>query len=613
MIFTFLPEYISAQQLYYPLSFRKALKAGTRTETGLPGKNYWQNKADYDLNIHFNPADRMIKGSEVVTYYNNRNDTLHKIVFRIYPDYYKKGVLRDYALNPQDETNGLSIDKMIVGKDVLDAASEATIERFGTLMNVMTTVLPHSKIDITVDWHYILNKGSHMRTGAIDESSFFIAYCFPRIAVYDDIEGWDESEYLGTLEPYADFGNFKLAITVPENFMVWSTGELANPEEVMHLNIYKKWLFAQKSNLIDIITEDDIRAKKVTASNAWNTFRFNATDVPDVAFAVSDHYIWNGGSVTSKDKKRNIFVSAAFNPEHKDYREVSSFAKQSIQLMSSFMPGIDYPYPQLTVVDGMDQMEFPMIINDNPIEDRTETITLVVHEVYHTLLPFYTGCNQTRYAWMDEAWATLSEWIVSPEIDSTIMDDYGLPRMLRASGNEWDVPVIYPSTEWHRSYSNNAYAKPGFALRFLREMITPEKFNKCIQHFVEVWKGKHPTPWDYFHCFNTAAGVDLNWYWKAWFYDDGEADTGIESVKPKGNNLEITMILKGNKPVPLYINLYGEKGLIKSEYKDAGIWQHANGRVTFTVPDNMLYNSIEVKGFMVPDVDESDNMKIIAR
>lgn len=601
---------LEAQELHYPLSFKKALKKGTRTETGKPGTAYWQNGADYELNITFDPATRLLTGNANIVYYNNSPDTLDKIVFRNYPDYYKKDALRDFWIAAEDEGEGLKVDSFFI--DGSNAAKAIT--RDETLMDIKTMVLPKTAVKLKIKWHYILNKGSHVRTGAIDESTFFIAYCYPRIAVYDDLEGWDRTQYHGTLEPYTDFGNFNLNVTVPENFMVWSTGELLNAKEVLHASIYNKLNDAIKGKFQDIITVDEIRNKKVTAPNIWNTFRFSAINVPDVAFALSDHYKWNGGSIKSNDGRKKIFISSAYNPEHKNYEEITSFAKKTVELMGSVMPAVEYPYPHITIIDGLDQMEFPMIVNDNPIEDRHEAIELTVHEIYHTLLPFYTGCNQSRYAWMDEGWATMSEWIISPMIDSTIVNLFGKDRVLKSMGTEYDVPLIFPSTEWHRCYSMNAYAKPAYALLYLREMLGKESFNKCFSYFIETWKGRHPSPWDFFYCFNYASGKDLNWFWQSWFYEPGEMDIAIESAKLNGKKIDIAVRIKGNKPVPLYISLLNNKGEVVSKViQSPEIWKSSNGRAVVAINDHAGASTLEIKNIYVPDIDESDNKIVILR
>jgi Peptidase family M1 domain len=611
LILSFLTT-LHAQPLYQPVSFRKALKNETRTITGQPGKNYWQNKANYDLEITFNPENLLLSGTAVIEYFNNSNDTLKKIVFRNYPDFYKKDALRDYRIEAADENDGLTLVRIGMGNKSIDMSDNDAFERQGTLMIIYEKVLPHSKININLDWHYTLNKGSHVRTGVIDESSYFISYCFPRIAVYDDLEGWDESEYLGQREPYADFGDFILAVTVPQHYMVWATGILSNPEQVLHENIYKKFMRAQNGEFLDVISKEDIEKKLVTQPKTWNRFLFTANNVSDVAFAISDHYIWNGGALYPNDTIYKVFISSAYRPDHTDYKEVTSFTKQTVQLMSESFPAVAFPFPQVTIIDGLDQMEFPMIVNDNPLESRDETIELVTHEIAHMYMPFYCGTNQTRYSWMDEGWATISEWILSPGIDSSIVDLFGRTRMLKASGSEWDVPLIIPSTEWSRSYSNNSYAKPAYAFYFLREMLGKEIFNKCIAHFFSQWKWKHPSPWDFFYSFNTAAEIDLNWYWKAWFYDFGEVDTGIESVKAKGKNLEVAVVLKGSKPVPLHIKLFQKDVEVMSYTKKASVWKNSK-RITFLIPDNLKADRLEITDIMVPDIYEKDNSYNIQR
>ncbi len=596
-----------AQELYHPLNFRNSVKKGARTVYGKPGPDYWQNSSDYTIDVKFNPETRIVSAKAVITYENNSEDTLRKIVLRNYPDFYRKDAMRDYYASDADEGDGLILDSVYVNGQLF---SEKKIDRDLTLMKVFTNLAPNSSVTLKIVWHYTLNAGSHVRMGKIDESSFFLAYFFPRIAVYDDMEHWDESQYAGKLEPYQDFDNFKVSVTVPRNFVVWCTGELQNAKDVFQDEVLKKFNEAHQSDeFIEIISSDDLKSNRVTANNEWNTYIYNAKNVTDVAFAVSDHYKWKAGSLYSRRNDRRIFLGAAFHESHTDFEEVPYFTRETMRYMADSFPGVDYPYPTMTVVDGLDQMEFPMIINDNPLEDRAEAIELTIHEVLHTLLPFYTGCNQTRYAWMDEGWSTFSEWIISPMIDSTIYNSFGFPRMLRMSGQEWDVPLIVPSTEWNKSYSANAYSKPAFCFYYLREILGKEVFNKCWQTFIQNWKGKHPTPWDFFYSFNTASGKNLNWYWKAWFYDSGEMDLKIVSAVAVRNEVTVVAEIKG-KPVPLYISVFKEGKIIESLVKSPELWQSGN-RISFKLKSEG--DSLKISNSRVPDVNESDNVIRILR
>jgi peptidase M1-like protein len=626
-------SYGQQEDLYIPRNIQKAFDNGTRAPDGKPGKNYWQNFADYDLKIKFNPKSRLVEGTEFVTYYNKSPDTLKQIIIRLYPDFYKKGNLRDYPVDVKDESEGVTIEKLILndvtfstsekgpqnvfvsGYDLNDSipagfANENRTYLSGTNLTIQgKAILPEQTSKLEIKWHYTLNKGSHVRTGQVDDGAFFIAYCFPRIVVYDDIDGWDENKYLGNNESYFDFGDFKAEITVPKNYTVWATGELQNANEIFRESIVQKINSAKVSDkIVNVIDSLDLRNKNIFVSNKWNTFKFKAAHVPDFTFAVSNHYLWQSGSiVVDSVSKRRAVINTVFDKNHLDYFEVYDFSRKTIEVMSFDFPGVAFPYPHITIFDGLDQMEYPMMINDNPEKDRKESITLTDHEIFHTLFPFYMGTNQTKYAWMDEGWATVGEWYISSKIDSSVLDTWGVSAVKATSGKEYDLPLIIPSTETKESYYINAYPKPALVYWYLKDMLGDSLFRKSIQHYMNSWNGKHPLPWDFFNAVNTASGMDLNWFWKAWFYDYGAIDLGIKKVIVKDSAYDVIVEMKGNKPAPVFLNVEFRDGMKKIIHQSALVWKSGNKEFIISINEHKSVSKITLHDSYVPDVNEKDN------
>jgi hypothetical protein len=290
--------------LYIPRNVQKAFNNKTRSLDGRPGINYWQNRADYNINIAFNPGTRLVEGKEKINYFNNSPDTLNEIIVHLFPNFFKKGNPRDFAINSEDEGNGVVIEKISYnGKGVDTGAISKFIEYRGTDLKLKLTspILPKRNAEFSFDWNYILNKESDVRTGTIDSSTFFIAYFFPHIAVYDDIDGWNDFQYTGGVEFYNDFADFDVSITVPKDYIVRATGELQNPEEVLTDKYVKRYRSALTSDtIIRIIDSNDIVLKNITSSKAKNTWKFKADNVTDFAFAMSDHYLWDGISNDGK-------------------------------------------------------------------------------------------------------------------------------------------------------------------------------------------------------------------------------------------------------------------------------------------------------------------------
>lgn len=603
---------LAKAQLPVDAVFENAFKKETRNVNGAPGKNYWQNTANYDLKIDFNPITRLVKGVVEIQYTNNSPDTLKEIWFKIYPNLYKKGVNSKSKINERDLGNGITITSISLNNKPKDIG---TLITEGTNMHTEVEALSKGKsIKFKIAYNYILNKGSHIRTGQVDEGAHFLAYFFPRIAVYDDIDGWNKIPYSGSEEFYNDFCNFKAAITVPKNYSVWATGDLLNANEVFTKEVYKKYQLANKSDqTIDVIDSANLVQNNVTAPNTLNTFKFEANNVVDFAFATSNHYVWKSNSLVVDPKTgRRTRVDAVFNPKHKDYYEVIDFARKTVYAMSYIFPKWPFPYSHETVFDGLDQMEYPMMVNDNPTNSKFDAITLTDHEIFHTMFPFYMGINETKYAWMDEGWATMGEWLISPLIDSTIVDDYGVAPTGSSSGSKDDSPIMTLTTELKGAASfTNSYPKPGFGYLFIKDYLGDELFTKALHHYISNWNGKHPMPYDFFYSMNTGAGKNLDWFWKRWFFEGGVTDMAIKLVTKTDDGYAIEIENKSNKPLPIDLLITYNDGSSEKVHHTIGVWENEFKTITSTVKTTKQMFKVVMKSDHVPDKNRSDNTFIV--
>jgi hypothetical protein len=577
----------------------------TRSLDGNPGVNYWQNKADYSINIDFNPNNRLLNGFEEINYFNNSNDTLYEIVFKLYPNIYKKGSPRLMKFEDEDTNDGMNIENMTINNSVVDAKNWFIN---ATNMSVrIKPLLPKQSLNFKIKFSYTLNKGSHMRTGQVDEGAFFIAYFFPRIAVYDDIEGWNRNQYLGTQEFYNDFCDFKTSITLPNNYMVWGTGDLKNCNEVYNEKYCSRIQQAEsQDDLIFIIDKEDLKNGNITKSTSpTNTWKFNAENVTDIAIAFSNHYLWQSSSlVVDKKTNRRTRVDAVFNEIHKDYFLVASDARKTVEAMSFNFPKWPYPYNHETVFDGLDQMEYPMMVNDNPVEDREESIELTDHEIFHTMFPFYMGINETKYGWMDEGWATIGEWLISPMIDPKIIDLYGIDRTAITSGTEIDLPITTLTTQLSgEAMFINSYPKPAFGYLYVKDMLGDDLFYKGLHNYIAKWNGKHPMPNDFFYSMNSGSGKNLNWFWKKWFFEGGVLDLAIKNVKGK----QITIENKGNKPLPIDVEINYVDGSSEKIHNSIEAWKNGNKTVILTIKGTKKIKNVVLGSTYVPDSNKKDN------
>ncbi|MFZ0456430.1 MAG: hypothetical protein WAM24_21960, partial [Ignavibacteriaceae bacterium] len=392
---------------FMPLNIKNAYKNETRSTSGLPGKNYWQNSSDYNIKVQIIPSEYILKGIEKIKYSNNSPDTLWNLVIRLYQNFNKIGGSRNQNLDSGAITKGDIIEYLSINNKKLDPEDVNRIEIRGTNMfvNLTKPVLPGSKTELEIRWHFQIPKYPNPRMGAYDSTSYFIAYWYPQISVYDDIDGWDIFEYVGEQEFYNDFNSYDVEITVPNNIAVWSTGTLQNPAEVLtekYLSRYKQAL--SSDDVIHIISAEDLQNNNIfNSEDETNSWHYKADNIPDFAFALSDHYLWDGVSlVADKNSNKRIYIASAFRAASMDFYNVADITRKALDYYSNELPGVPFPYPGMTVYNGAGGMEFPMMVNDESTTDFISTVGLTTHELAHTYFPFYMGINERKYAWMDE-------------------------------------------------------------------------------------------------------------------------------------------------------------------------------------------------------------------
>ncbi|NVO10689.1 MAG: M1 family metallopeptidase [Bacteroidales bacterium] len=580
---------------FVPINIQKAYSKKTRSFDGKPGIVYWQNRSDYKIKVALNPKSLLVEGEETITYLNNSPDTLRRIIFHLFPNMYKKGNMRDTDIDPADESDGLVIDKMAVnGKEVPISLSSDFIYIEHTLLrlNLETPLKPQKQTSIDISWHYTLNKGSQIRTGEVDSTSFFIAYFFPRIAVYDDIDGWNYYKYTSDSEFYNEFGNFDVSISMPKNYLVWATGVLKNPEEVLNDKYLNRYKAANQSNVImHIVDTADLKLRDFTKSDT-NTWKFKAENVTDFVFGTSNHYLWDATSIIVDSKTgRKLFLDAAYNKDSKDFYNVISIARQSVELMCNSFPGYPFPFPKETVFNGLSEMEYPMMANDRSSDDIHYTTDLTAHEIFHSYFPFYCGFNEVNYAWMDEGITSFATYQMVSTMDSgyekvCYIDEYR-PYM----GTYLDLPVFTLSNSIRRpAYDFMSYPKPALFFIFLKDVIGTDLFNKSFQEFIVRWNGKHPTPYDLFNTISTISGQNISWLIKPWIFEYGYVDLGVKDISESTGKYLITIERKGNYPAPINLKITYDDDFVDKTHHSAAVWK--NGEETYSI-EKLTYKKIK--------------------
>jgi len=602
----------NAQKLYMPRDIQKAFSKGTRDMSGRPGKNYWQNTGNYNIAITVAPPNRAVKGTEQITYYNNSPDTLKRLNMKLILNIHRPGVARAGAASDDYLTEGIQIDKFEVGGAMAkwnNAAASGTNQMVG----LPKPLMPHDSIKLNINWHFDLSKESG-REGVIDSTTFYLAYFYPRISVYDDYNGWDTLAFLDAQEFYNDFNNYTLNVTVPKNFIVWSTGTLRNADKVLQPEFTKRLQQSMTSDsTIHIATPADLAAKNITTQNETNTWTWTATDISDMAVGISDHYNWDAASVLVDDATHRITsVQAAYPDQSADFHKSVQFSRNALGWFSRNWPGVPYPYPKMTVFQGFADMEYPMMVNDSHQDDMKFAQLVQDHEQAHTYFPFYMGINETRYGFMDEGWATTFEYLIGMvENGKKAADDFykkfRIQRWISDASTMEDLPVITPTSELRQGYGNNAYGKPSLSYLALKDMLGDALFKKALHTYMDNWHGKHPIPWDYFNSMNAGSGKNLNWFFNNWFFTNGYIDLKLDNAQAVAGGYKLSITNVGGFAAPFDAIVIYADGTTQSTHATSEVWQKDQQHITITIKANKTAKSIILDGGIFMDATPADN------
>jgi len=602
---------LKSQSLYIPRDIKEAYKKGTRSPDGRPGSRYWQNKGRYDITLNANPPDRTVRGTETITYFNNSPDTLKTLVFRLTVNIHKPGAVRMGTANPDYLSSGVTIDSYAEnGKP----GTWRNSPRDGSWkqLRLGAPLLPHDSVRLNIDWHYEISLESG-REGMIDSTTYFLAYAYPRVAVYDDYAGWDRIDFTDMQEFYNDFNDYTLRVKAPANYIVWATGDLQNPDAVLTPAYAKKLAGSMTSdNIVTIATPQEIADGKVTRQNATNTWIWKATDITDMACAVSNHFVWDASSVIVDDATgRRSSVQSAYNDTAKDFHRMVEFGRHALDWLSHNYPGVAYPFPKTTIVQGYADMEYPMMVNDNTTPDPIFSRFVAEHEIAHSWFPFYMGINETRFAYMDEGWATTFELLIGrsdlgKERAEDFYKEFRVNYYTYDPSFTEDLPIITPTDALTGSaYGNNAYGKPSLAYLAVKDLLGDDGFKKCLHTYMDRWHGKHPIPWDFFNSFNDASGKNLNWFWNNWFFSYNYLDLAIDKVE-ENTGAHIRNIGGFAMPFDLVIN-YAD-GSTERIHQTPAVWAADQSQTTVALPrTGKKLQSIQVDGGIYVDADASNN------
>jgi hypothetical protein len=546
-----------------------------RSASGAPGPAYWQQRADYVIDVEINDETQVLSGKETITYYNNSPESLTYLWLQLDQNINspentlaktRSSAIRD-SVPARFIAGPMGLYDYKGGYSILKVADKAGQKLPYTINNTMMRIdLPQplrsgEQVSFSVDWKYNINDMVKIsgRSGMEyfpDDGNYiyFIAQWFPRMCVFDDYEGWQNKQFLGAGEFALTFGNYRVRITVPADHIVGATGWLQNPKEVLTKEQLERFEKARQTfdKPVFIVTEEEARKKEKLRSTKKSTWEFYAENVRDFAFASSRKFIWDAMAVKNGN---NTPLAQSLYPKEGNplWAQESTLAiKNTLDVYSART--IDYPYPTAYSVNWVGGgMEYPMIsfnggrpAKDGTIPERTRVrmVYIIVHEVGHNYFPMIINSDERQWTWMDEGLNSFLEKETMreryPHLNYTENTPKAIVNFMKGDKNIMR-PVMASSDNQGASFGNNGYSKPAAALTVLRETVMgPELFDKAFKEYAQRWAFKHPKPADFFRTMEDASGVDLDWFWRGWFYSTDHVDVTLDEVKWYRMNVETT-------------------------------------------------------------------------
>lgn len=533
-----------------------------RTASGAPGHEYWQQKADYVISIALDDEKQIIRGDETVTYTNQSPDMLTYIWLQLDQNIYAKDAdamaIEQSKIGESMSYNDLvDLNPWFDGGFKLELVTDSKGAPLNYVVNktMMRIDLPQplkkgASFSFRIKWWYNIN--DRMRLGGRSGYEYFeadgnylytIAQFYPRMVVYSDNQGWQHKQFLGAGEFTLNFGDYKVSLTVPDDHIVAATGVLQNPSQVLTAEQQKRFEQAKKSNEpVLIVNQDEAVANEKDKGKSTKTWVFHAENVRDFAFASSRKFIWDAQAVEVGSKKP---LAMSYYPKEGNplWGQFSTrIVAHTLRSYSKYT--VDYPYPvAISVHAKWIGMEYPMICfnggrpeSDGTYDEGTRNgmISVIIHEVGHNFFPMIINSDERQWTWMDEGLNTFVQYLAEKEYDRNYPTRRGPARNIvdYMKGDKSKMSPIMTNSESIFQFGNNAYGKPATALNILRESIMGrELFDYAFKEYCRRWAFKHPTPEDFFRTMEDASGVDLDWFWRGWFYGVDHCDMALESVK----------------------------------------------------------------------------------
>ena len=596
-----------------------------RTAAGSPGEGYWQQRADYDIDVVLDAGRHTISGSERITYTNNSPDSLRSLWLQLDQNLFREdsyGAQKAEALGGEVRHGGF-FDKggFDIGAVTLDRDGQTLVPEYrveDTMMEILLDEpLPPSggEVAIDIDFSFVIPEtgGDRMGRQEIRRGVIYqLAQWYPRMFTYDDVNGWNQSPFLGQGEWYLEYGDFDVSLTVPRDFVVTGTGELQNGEDVLTPQQLDRLEAARMSvgpvMIIDMEEAGDDSTRPV--GDTPLTWHFQAESVRDFAWAASDRFVWDAAGY------EDVLVMS-FYPEESigtqgfsGWERSTEYLRHSVQHYSE--QWFPYPYPVAINVAGLALgMEYPMIVFCHFQARGAFLFSVTDHEIGHTWFPMIVGSDERRYAWMDEGFNTFINYYSGIEFSGgePILAGQMSPGQIADDTRRIRQPLLTPADDIPEvELGVQAYNKPAAVLVMLREKILgPEVFDAGFRAYIEEWAYKHPQPADFIRVMEEAAGRDLEWFFRGWVYENGVLDQALASVSRDGDTTTVTVENRGGIPMPVELRIVYQDG--SEEMFDIPVerWA-ADERITLKVAGGRVRHvQLDPDGALA-DIDRSNNV-----
>ncbi|WP_288447969.1 M1 family metallopeptidase [uncultured Chryseobacterium sp.] len=614
-------DYVEAfKPFFYPQT-----GTATRSASGQPGHAYWQNSADYHLNVSLNEDKKEITGTAQITYTNNSPDKLGFLWLQLDQNLFAKDSRGNAVVPLSGSRNGAHGEEFNGGYRIKSVKLDGKTEVKYTITDTRMQIdLPKELkanggvAKIEIEYSFISPEYGSDRMGIQDTKNgkiFTMAQWYPRMCVYDDVMGWNTLPYLGASEFYLEYGNITANITVPANHYVVASGELLNEKEVYSKEEISRWNQARNSDkTVMIRPESEIGKNKASGTKTW---KFKITQARDFAWASSAGFILDAAKINLPSGKKSLAISAypAESAGEKAWGRSTEYTKAAIEHYSK--KWYEYTYPAATNVAGNEGgMEYPGIVFCHMDSKGEDLWGVTDHEFGHNWFPMIVGSNERLFAWMDEGFNTFINGLSTEAFNKG--EYYRKPNLARSGTylltDSLEPVMVGPDNMKERNIGALAYYKPGTGLDVLREAILGhEKFDKAFRTYIDRWAFKHPTPWDFFHTMENVSGEELNWFWRGWFFNKWKIDQAVKNVQYVNGNfkngVQITVENIGQLPMPATVQLKFKDGTAQIVNIPVEVWKR-NKEWTFKVDSNKELDEVKLDpDSVVPDVNLENNSK----